>query len=76
MAGRGVTLLLRFGLINPEIIQKNMKNEFDKIISRKNSGSRKWDAVDDIFGDPDILPMWIADMDFPVAKPITEAIVA
>lgn len=53
-----------------------MKNEFDKIISRKNSGSRKWDAVDDIFGDPDILPMWIADMDFPVAKPITEAIVA
>ena len=53
-----------------------MKNGFDKIISRKNSGSRKWDAVDDIFDDPDILPMWIADMDFPVAKPITEAIVA
>ena len=53
-----------------------MKDEFDKIIVRKNSGSRKWDAVDEIFGEPDILPMWIADMDFRVAKPITEAIAA
>lgn len=47
---------------------------FDEIISRNNSGCAKWDVAAGIFGDPDILPMWVADMDFPVAAEITEAI--
>lgn len=33
--------------------------DFDKIISRQNTNCAKWDAVD-----KDLLPMWVADMDF------------
>ncbi len=48
---------------------------FDRVIDRIGSGSAKWDGAPVIFGESDILPMWVADMDFPVAEPITEAIV-
>lgn len=47
---------------------------FDRNVDRLGSGSVKWDGAPVIFGEPDILPMWVADMDFEVAKPITEAI--
>jgi cysteine-S-conjugate beta-lyase len=36
-----------------------MEYEFDQLIDRKNTHSIKWDAYP-----PDVLPMWIADMDF------------
>ncbi len=48
---------------------------FDQEIDRTDSGSAKWDGARAIFGVPDILPMWVADMDFAVAEPITEAII-
>ncbi len=51
-----------------------MKENFDKTINRKGTGSVKWDCVKEIFGSDEILPMWIADMDFPVAPQITKAI--
>ncbi len=51
-----------------------MASNFDKMINRKGTGSIKWDAVKEVFGTEDILPMWVADMDFPVAQEITEAI--
>ena len=47
-----------------------MKYNFDEIISRRNSNSYKWDSAKD----EDILPMWIADMDFRTAPPIIEAL--
>ncbi|NNK14672.1 MAG: putative C-S lyase [Desulfofustis sp.] len=47
---------------------------FDRKIDRIGSGSAKWDGAPVIFGEADILPMWVADMDFAVAEPITEAI--
>jgi len=50
-----------------------VKYDFDKVYNRENSGSIKWDRVQDIFG-YDVIPMWIADMDFPVAKPIINAL--
>ena len=43
---------------------------FDDLISRKATGSLKWDR----YRGTDILPMWVADMDFEVAKPIQDAI--
>ena len=43
-----------------------MKYEFDKIPSRKNTASIKWDH----YGEEDILPMWVADMDFKSAPEI------
>ena len=41
-----------------------MTKNFDEIIERKNTLSVKWDDMKSIFGDGDLLPMWVADMDF------------
>ncbi len=51
-----------------------MKYDFDRVINRKGTASLKWDGTKSIFGRDDILPLWVADMDFQVAKPITDAI--
>ena len=51
-----------------------MKYDFDRVHSRRNTNSAKWDAVKAIFGSDDVIPMWVADMDFPAAKPIVEAL--
>jgi cystathionine beta-lyase len=50
-----------------------MKYNFDKPCDRSNTNCVKWDAVKDMFGREDVLPMWVADMDFPAAKPIVAA---
>jgi len=50
------------------------KYNFDQVISRTNTNCSKWDSIELVFGDKDVLPMWIADMDFSAAKPITEAL--
>ena len=47
---------------------------FDKVISRKGTHSVKWDARKAYFGSEDLLPMWVADMDFPVPVELVEAI--
>jgi cysteine-S-conjugate beta-lyase len=51
-----------------------MKYDFDRVYSRRNTNSAKWDAVKAIFGSEDVIPMWVADMDFPAAQPIVEAL--
>lgn len=51
-----------------------MKYDFDIVCDRTNTNCAKWDAVESIFGSKDVIPMWVADMDFPVAKPIVEAL--
>ncbi|MCR4393657.1 MAG: pyridoxal phosphate-dependent aminotransferase [Dehalococcoidales bacterium] len=51
-----------------------MKYDFDQICDRRNTNCAKWDGVKAIFGREDIIPMWVADMDFPVATPIVEAL--
>jgi cystathionine beta-lyase len=52
-----------------------MKYDFDRVVNRKGTASMKWDTVSSLFGEEDLLPMWVADMDFPSAKPITDAII-
>jgi len=47
-----------------------MHYDFDKIIERRGTNSTKWDDMDA----PDLLPLWVADMDFEVAPAIQEAI--
>ena len=37
---------------------------FDEIIERHNTASVKYDLRGTIFGKEDVLPMWVADMDF------------
>jgi cystathionine beta-lyase len=51
-----------------------MKYDFDRVCDRRNTNCVKWDAVSSVFGREDVLPMWVADMDFPVAQPIVEAL--
>ncbi len=51
-----------------------MKYNFDQVHSRRDTNSAKWDAVKAIFGSDDVIPMWVADMDFPAAQPIIEAL--
>jgi bifunctional pyridoxal-dependent enzyme with beta-cystathionase and maltose regulon repressor activities len=49
--------------------QFNIKMDFDKIVDRKNTNSYKWDKYPE-----DVLPLWVADMDFEVAEPIKKAL--
>ncbi|QJD87614.1 MalY/PatB family protein [Cohnella herbarum] len=51
-----------------------MKYDFDKIIDRTGTASYKWDQSEKLFGRPDILPLWVADMDFEAPKEVVEAI--
>lgn len=51
-----------------------MKYDFNQICDRKNTNCFKWDFIQSIFGNDDVIPMWVADMDFPVAIPIVEAL--
>ncbi len=44
--------------------------DFSSVIERRNTGSYKWDK----YRGRDILPFWVADMDFAVAPAIIEAV--
>ena len=41
-----------------------MKYNFDEIIPRENTDCLKFDIRKEVYGRDDIIPMWIADMDF------------
>lgn len=47
-----------------------MKYNFDELTKRRGTGCVKWDEAPS----PDVIPMWVADMDFAVAPAIQEAI--
>ena len=51
-----------------------MKYDFDTIIDRHNTNSIKWDFVEEIYSVKDILPMWVADMDFRLPEPVIDAV--
>lgn len=54
----------------------NSKNiDFDHITDRYKTSSIKWDFNQKIFGREDILPMWVADMDFSAPEAVVEALV-
>lgn len=44
-----------------------MNYNFDEIINRNGTDSVKWDAVERRWGRNDLIPMWVADMDFRTA---------
>ncbi|HEY4602217.1 MAG TPA: MalY/PatB family protein [Cerasibacillus sp.] len=48
--------------------------QFNTIHQRKNTKSIKWDALQDIFQADDILPMWVADMDFSAPQPVLDTL--
>ena len=51
-----------------------MKYDFDEIVPREHTDCFKFDNVKEIFGTEDVIPMWIADMDFKTPPFIVETI--
>ncbi|KOO47725.1 MalY/PatB family protein [Viridibacillus arvi] len=52
-------------------------SRFDQVINRRDTNSTKWDmmgAIYQIEDTSDILPMWVADMDFAAPEVVTKAI--
>lgn len=54
-----------------------MRKIFDEIIDRANTGSVKWDPsfLKKYFGHEDLLPLWVADMDFKAPQSVIDALV-
>ncbi|MBK5720317.1 PatB family C-S lyase [Dysgonomonas sp. Marseille-P4677] len=52
-----------------------MRYNFDEIIDRRNTNALKTDALEPRYGNPDLIPMWVADMDFLSPPAITNAII-
>nr|WP_154309047.1 MalY/PatB family protein [Metabacillus lacus] len=48
--------------------------DFNKHIDRRNSGSVKWDMTKEFFGTDEVLPMWVADMDFEAPPEVIAAL--
>jgi len=47
---------------------------FDEPINRENTGSLKYDLRKEIFGKADVIPMWVADMDFRTPNFVVDAL--
>ena len=46
-----------------------MNYDFDNLIERRGTGSGKWETYD-----KDVIPLWVADMDFAVAQEVQDAL--
>lgn len=50
-----------------------MKYDFDTLLNREGTNCEKLDKLESIYGHADIIPLWVADMDFAVAPEIISA---
>ena len=53
-----------------------MKYNFDAVVDRKDNCAAKYDERVKKFGTDQVIPLWIADMDFKTAQPIIDALTA
>ena len=51
-----------------------MATDFDLVIDRTGSASVKLDACNAVFGTEDIIPLWVADMDFAAPQVVSDAL--
>ena len=56
-----------------------MKYDFDELVERRGTNCVKWDEegpcpTDDRCSSKEMIPLWVADMDFKVAPAIQEAV--
>lgn len=51
-----------------------MKYNFDTVIDRSKNHAAKYDERIKKFGTEDVIPLWVADMDFKTAQPIIDAL--
>ncbi|MDF2677091.1 MAG: aminotransferase class, partial [Bacillota bacterium] len=52
-----------------------MAYDFDKIIERKKTNSLKYDFAVERKKPEDVLPLWVADMDFQAPKEVIDALI-
>ncbi len=50
-----------------------MRYDFDTVIDRRGTCCFKYDGLKEVYGREDLIPLWIADMDFQVAPQIQAA---
>ena len=50
-----------------------MKYNFDEVIDRSHNRAAKYDERMKKFGREDVIPLWVADMDFRTAEPTSSA---
>ena len=48
--------------------------DFDKVVNRQGTNSLKYDFAAERGYPADVLPLWVADMDFPTAQPVLDAL--
>lgn len=51
-----------------------MLYNFDEIVDRTNTNCEKYDSRDRIFGNPNVIPLWVADTDFKTPDFIVNAV--
>ena len=51
-----------------------MKYDFDKVIDRNGTAAVKLEEAKEVWGRADLIPLWVADMDFGTAPFIVDAI--
>jgi len=51
-----------------------MQYNFDRVIDRRHTDSIKWSRNEKLFGNAEVIPAWIADMDFESPAPVIEAL--
>ncbi|HSQ90271.1 MalY/PatB family protein [Romboutsia sp.] len=51
-----------------------MNYNFDAVIDRSNNFAAKWSEMEQKYGTNDLLPMWVADMDFKTAPCVIDAL--
>lgn len=52
-----------------------MSYNFDEPINRMGTNAIKWDATEKLFGEKELLPLWVADMDFKAPNSVIDALV-
>ena len=53
---------------------RHYMNRFEQGIDRKDTDCVKWDNLKNVFGADNLLPMWVADTDFPCPNEVVEAL--
>jgi len=48
--------------------------DFDTVLDRRHTHSLKWDQTETMFGLRDVIPMWVADMDFAAPPAVVNAV--
>ena len=49
--------------------------DFDRIVNREHSAAAKYDERVKVFGTDQVIPLWIADMEFPTVPAVIDAVI-